>query len=106
LPRQEDAALAARDLMAIIRGLVDAAGEREETDTPGLIRRVTAAVLGYLTMMSPQTHAGSTDEPRDEAAPQAPVKREQPVRKTAARRPKRPPDGSERPVSRARRREY
>jgi AcrR family transcriptional regulator len=52
LPPQPDADVAARDLMAIVRGLVDTAGEREEVDTSGLIHRVTAAVVGYLTMMS------------------------------------------------------
>lgn len=65
LPQQQDADVATRDLLAIIRGLVDAAGEREETDTAGLIRRVTAAVLGYLTMMS------GADTERNDAAPRA-----------------------------------
>jgi AcrR family transcriptional regulator len=80
LPPQEDPLVAAHDVLAIIRGLVDAAGERKETDTAGLTRRVTAAVLGYLMMMSgvasPQT-------------PQPAGKREQPVRKSASRGPKR-----------------
>jgi AcrR family transcriptional regulator len=52
LPPQPDPDLAARDLLAIVRGLVDTAGEREEADTSGLIHRVTAAVMGYLLMMS------------------------------------------------------
>lgn len=64
LPPQEDAAVAVRDLLAIIRGLVDAAGEREETDTAALTRRVTAAVRGYLTMMS-----GAQQQEREQASP-------------------------------------
>ncbi|WP_348638427.1 helix-turn-helix domain-containing protein [Paraburkholderia sp. D15] len=109
LPPQENLVVASRDLMAIIRGLVDAAGEREETDMASLIRRVTAAVLGYLTMMSntaealpraqAQSDAGRNDEDGERAAsPQAPAqparhasgKREQAARKTAPRARKRP----------------
>ncbi|MDL5031276.1 helix-turn-helix domain-containing protein [Pelomonas sp. APW6] len=48
LPRQMDAALAAADVAALIRGLVDGAGERRETDLADLQRRVEAAVFGYL----------------------------------------------------------
>lgn len=82
LPPQEDVAVAASDLMAIVRGLVDAAGEREETDTTGLTRRVTAAVLGYLTMMS--SAEGSDDSPAEDT-PQPASKREQAVRKAGTR---------------------
>jgi AcrR family transcriptional regulator len=101
LPPQEDTALAANDLLAMIRGLVDAAGEREETDMVSLNRRVTAAVLGYLTMMS-NVGAGPNSDSRVARSPQAPrapkasqapkpaAKREQVVRKTASPRPKRP----------------
>ena len=39
---------AAFDLIAIARGIVDAAGEREETDTHELEKRVRRAVYGYL----------------------------------------------------------
>jgi AcrR family transcriptional regulator len=65
LPPQPDVEVATRDLLAIIRGLVDAAGEREEADTDGLIHRVSAAVLGYLTMMS------GGDAERNDTAPRA-----------------------------------
>ncbi|WP_408278659.1 TetR/AcrR family transcriptional regulator [Paraburkholderia sediminicola] len=87
LPPQEDVAVAASDLMAIVRGLVDAAGEREETDTTGLTRRVTAAVLGYLTMMS---SAGHNDDSSAADTPQPVSKREQAVRKAGSRGLKRP----------------
>lgn len=46
--RQRDPDVAAQDVLAIIRGMVDAAGERGETDQPGLARRVCRAVYGYL----------------------------------------------------------
>ena len=36
------------DLLAIMRGLIDAAGARGEKDEDGLARRVRRAVLGYL----------------------------------------------------------
>jgi hypothetical protein len=36
------------DVLAIVRGMVDAAGEREETDAVELERRVERAVFGYL----------------------------------------------------------
>lgn len=48
LPRQADTALAAADVAALIRGLVDGAGERRETDLAHLQRRVEAAIFGYL----------------------------------------------------------
>jgi AcrR family transcriptional regulator len=41
--------LAAADVMAIIKGMVDAAGERGENDIDGLEARVRAAVFGYLS---------------------------------------------------------
>ncbi|NYE59329.1 AcrR family transcriptional regulator [Duganella sp. 1224] len=41
-------ALAAADLLAIIRAMIDAAGQRGETDAPDLARRVRAACFGYL----------------------------------------------------------
>lgn len=104
LPPQENLVVASRDLMAIIRGLVDAAGEREETDMVGLIRRVKAAVLGYLTMMSNANAASSRTPPNlsdteaNEApaetpppsASQVPNKREQAGHKTPSRARKRP----------------
>jgi AcrR family transcriptional regulator len=101
LPPQEDTAVAASDLMAMIRGLVDAAGEREEKDMTSLTRRVTAAVLGYLMMMS-DADAGPNGEspaaqtqrtpqrPRTPRTPRPAAKREQAAQKSVARRPKRP----------------
>ncbi|MDR5879871.1 TetR/AcrR family transcriptional regulator [Caballeronia sp. LZ032] len=44
-PRPE---VAASDLFAMLHGMVDAAGERGETDLDDLERRVQAAVFGYL----------------------------------------------------------
>jgi AcrR family transcriptional regulator len=40
--------LAAHDVLAIIRGMIDAAGERGESDQQGLAARVSRAVYGYL----------------------------------------------------------
>ncbi|AJK45667.1 TetR/AcrR family transcriptional regulator [Burkholderia plantarii] len=51
-PACPEPALAAADLCAMIRGLVDAAGERGERDVAHLERRVRAAVFGYLTHRS------------------------------------------------------
>ncbi|MEH3159298.1 MAG: TetR/AcrR family transcriptional regulator [Sphingomonas taxi] len=48
LPRQSDPPLAAQDILAIIKGMVDAAGERGERDQADLARRVGRAVYGYL----------------------------------------------------------
>jgi AcrR family transcriptional regulator len=81
-PPQADTEVAARDVFAMIRGLVDAAGERGETDTAGLTRRVTAAVQGYLTMMWEGTPSQRALEPAE--------KREQPARKILPRGTKRP----------------
>ncbi|MYM66599.1 TetR family transcriptional regulator [Pseudoduganella sp. FT55W] len=43
---------AAADLLAIIRGMTDAAGERGERDPADLARRINAAVFGYMTAVS------------------------------------------------------
>ncbi|TXN20237.1 TetR/AcrR family transcriptional regulator [Methylobacterium sp. WL30] len=48
LPRQPDTPTAAADLLAIIKGMIDAAGERGETGEVPLVDRVRRAVLGYL----------------------------------------------------------
>lgn len=51
LPAQGDeggARLAADDVMAIVRGMVDAAGQRGEIDEESLLARVERAVGGYL----------------------------------------------------------
>lgn len=48
LPRQDDEAVASADLFAMIKGLVDGAGERGELDSASLRKRVARAVFGYL----------------------------------------------------------
>jgi AcrR family transcriptional regulator len=50
LPRQSDMQSATGDVLAIIRGMLDAAGERGEEGQAPLIVRVRRAVLGYLSM--------------------------------------------------------
>jgi AcrR family transcriptional regulator len=47
-PEVESRSIAAYDLFAIIRGIVDAAGERRERDAVQLEERVKRAVFGYL----------------------------------------------------------
>lgn len=42
---------AAADVMCIIKGMVDGAGQRGESDEAGLRDRVSAAVFGYLQML-------------------------------------------------------
>ncbi len=49
IPRHEHPDVAAGDLLAIIRGMTDAAGERGEEDIENLERRLRAAVFGYLS---------------------------------------------------------
>ncbi len=48
LPPQADIDTAARDVVAIIKGMVDAAGEHGDGDRAALSLRVKRAVLGYL----------------------------------------------------------
>jgi len=48
LPRQARPDIAVGDLLAIIQGLTDAAGERGEVDIADLQRRIEPAVFGYL----------------------------------------------------------
>ena len=47
-PRTANKAVAALDVLAIVKGMVDAAGQRGETDSNALQRRVERAVRGYL----------------------------------------------------------
>ena len=47
-PTQSDIDTAASDVIAIIKGMVDAAGVRSERSAKGLTARVSRAVLGYL----------------------------------------------------------
>lgn len=51
VPGHADPDMLATDLFAIIRGMVDAAGERGERDVAGMERRLRAAVFGYLDRM-------------------------------------------------------
>ena len=53
LPRQAKPDVAAVDLLAIVRGMTDTAGERGETDVADLQSRIEPAVLGYLRRESP-----------------------------------------------------
>ncbi len=48
LPRQARPDVAAVDLLAIIRGMTDTAGEHGETDVANLRSRIEPAVFGYL----------------------------------------------------------
>lgn len=52
ISRQPDEDVAARDVLAIVRGLTDTAGEYGERSVPDLYRRATAAVFGYLEAMA------------------------------------------------------
>lgn len=52
MPPQPDIDIAARDVVAIIKGMIDAAGEHGEEDRNGLALRVKRAVIGYLTAAS------------------------------------------------------
>lgn len=47
-PALADPPRAAADVLAIVKGMVDMAGERGETDAPALANRVARAVSGYL----------------------------------------------------------
>lgn len=47
-PTVADRERAAQDVLALAHGIIDAAGQRGETDAPGLRRRVRIAVAGYL----------------------------------------------------------
>jgi hypothetical protein len=47
-PPTANKALAALDVLAIVKGMVDAAGQRGETDSIALQRRVERAIEGYL----------------------------------------------------------
>lgn len=50
LPQQPDLPAAAADIAAIMRGMIDAAGERGDDGEQELVARVRRAVLGYLSM--------------------------------------------------------
>lgn len=63
---QPDAGAASRDVMAIIKGMVDAAGVYGETDQEGLAKRVKRAVFGYLRLEAVMCDEGA-DRPRTPA---------------------------------------
>ena len=50
LPEHEDKQIAAQDVIAIMKGIIDAAGLNAEADPPAVTRRVKRAVLGYLCL--------------------------------------------------------
>jgi hypothetical protein len=50
-------AVTSHDLFAIIKGLVDSAGQRGELDQPALAARVRRAVFGYLTYTRCMPHS-------------------------------------------------
>jgi AcrR family transcriptional regulator len=52
MPPQPDIDTAARDVVAIIKGMIDAAGEHGEEDRTGLALRVKRAAIGYLKTAS------------------------------------------------------
>ncbi|WP_240655753.1 TetR/AcrR family transcriptional regulator [Paraburkholderia phosphatilytica] len=57
-PRLEHPEVAAADLLAIIQGLTDSAGERGEQNLENLEHRVRAAVFGYLSRVArPRKHS-------------------------------------------------
>ncbi len=47
-PKVPNRSIAASDLLALMRGLIDAAGEREEGESNELLQRTEGAVWGYL----------------------------------------------------------
>ena len=51
-PRLDHPEVAAADLLAIVRGLTDSAGERGERDLESLEHRVRAAAFGYLSRVA------------------------------------------------------
>ena len=58
-PRQADLEIAARDVTAIIKAVLDATGERGETESEGLAIRVERAVFGYLSNARGATARGA-----------------------------------------------
>jgi len=54
IPAQPNRETAPDDLIAIVRAMVDAAGERGESDRRDLESRVSRALFGYLGMVEPQ----------------------------------------------------
>ena len=48
LPALQDLTIASADVLAIVKGMIDGAGERGELDQRALHERVARAVFGYL----------------------------------------------------------
>ncbi len=69
LPAQVDNAAAARDMMAVIKGMVDAAGVYGETDQQALGVRVARAVFGYLGSSPVQPNAMLERRPKRPNSP-------------------------------------
>lgn len=55
LPIEEDKYLAARDLIAIMKGIIDTAGSNAETDYRTVESRVRRAIFGYLSLHNART---------------------------------------------------
>lgn len=53
IPAQADLTITTEDLIAVIRAIVDGAGERGETNVKALERRVARALFGYLDITDP-----------------------------------------------------
>jgi AcrR family transcriptional regulator len=59
IPQQDDIEIATDDLLAIVRAIVDAAGERGEVDRGALERRVARTLFGYLGIEAISTEKAS-----------------------------------------------
>jgi AcrR family transcriptional regulator len=53
IPENEVRQIAAQDVIAIIKGIIDAAGSNAEADPSAVTRRVRRAVFGYLYLKDP-----------------------------------------------------
>jgi AcrR family transcriptional regulator len=62
-PRVAHPEVAAQDVLAITRGIVDVAGEQREADADGLQRRVYVAVTGYLSGIAADAAGAPAREP-------------------------------------------
>lgn len=60
IPPQPDVEIAIDDLVAVVRAIVDGAGERGDVDRRALENRVGRALSGYLGIVAPQPQKSST----------------------------------------------
>jgi len=60
IPPQPNMETATNDLVAIVRAIVDAAGERGESDRRDLESRVSRALFGYLGIVERQPEKSRT----------------------------------------------